>query len=663
MKKAIAVGVLLAIAGAVAASAAVTLKEETVDGKPAYRLENYRVSLVITPSRGGAVTSYKDRLGGDVELIPPGARNGLAMDHFQCQPWPGELLDAGYEGRIVKQAPDECAVAVTYRVPGRWEATEYPKLAGVLLEKTYTLRDRSPALEVKVKLTAPPKSSTLVDYWLQNVFFAGGQFDFDSDVSFRPSTRGVRAKSDRKNGFTGPEDFLRDFSDGWVALLDTKARSGLVVLSDYNDLRFLYVCGSSRTLEPMFEVAYLPAGASREYAVSIVPVAGLDNVVAATADYVAGYRMQSDNKGSGSVELAVVRSARDVRELAVDVSVLNVDVTGRVAKAGTAAFGPLGDAPQTGRVAFAGAGPDPLVVRGESKATPTAGGAATHRFEDYFNGAYQWGENLQTDMATPRYRGVRPPRELRLNRPADLRVSQPWEMRMWYIESLLDDCYGVTEAVRLTKGAEAKPGWDRAFVSSSIFGDKLSSFPYDYGDLLGYAYVVLGGVRQDGLGEIGVEMLCDYLKAGGGMVVLGGPMAYGKSQLAGSKLEEMWPVSVHKGDSDIVDIQGAPIEVADPSAVFLMDLDWSAKPAVRYLHDVDVKPWGKVVLTSGGKPFVVVGESGPRKARVICIMGAPMGTMEPGKTPFWEWRDWRYLMRQVFWWTQPYWDHHIFAMP
>jgi hypothetical protein len=40
-----------------------------------------------------------------------------------------------------------------------------------------------------------------------------------------------------------------------------------------------------------------------------------------------------------------------------------------------------------------------------------------------------------------------------------------------------------------------------------------------------------------------------------------------------------------------------------------------------------------------------------------------MGTVPAGQTPFWEWSDWRYLMRQIFWRTQAYYDYHIFGMP
>lgn len=81
-----------------------------------------------------------------------------------------------------------------------------------------------------------------------------------------------------------------------------------------------------------------------------------------------------------------------------------------------------------------------------------------------------------------------------------------------------------------------------------------------------------------------------------------------------------------------------------------MDIDVSAKPRVRYVHDVEVKPGAKVVLTVGGRPFLVIGEVGPMKARVACILGAPMGDVGEN-TPFWAWCDWPYLLRQILWWS------------
>ena len=47
----------------------VKLAEETIEGQTVYRLENERVSLLVNPAQGGNVTSFKDKKGGNVELV------------------------------------------------------------------------------------------------------------------------------------------------------------------------------------------------------------------------------------------------------------------------------------------------------------------------------------------------------------------------------------------------------------------------------------------------------------------------------------------------------------------------------------------------------------------------------------------------------------------
>ena len=101
---------------------------------------------------------------------------------------------------------------------------------------------------------------------------------------------------------------LRDITAGWMTLLDTQRKSGLAILSNYKELDCLFACGGNETLEPMYRVTGLPAGQSLEYVTYVVPVVGLDNVVSATPDYIAGYHMKTDGKGAGAIALSVIRS-------------------------------------------------------------------------------------------------------------------------------------------------------------------------------------------------------------------------------------------------------------------------------------------------------------------------------------------------------------------
>jgi uncharacterized membrane protein len=146
-------------------------------------------------------------------------------------------------------------------------------------------------------------------------------------------------------------------------------------------------------------------------------------------------------------------------------------------------------------------------------------------------------------------------------------------------------------------------------------------------------------------------MLCDYLHAGGSLIMLGGPMAYGGSRLRGTPLADLLPVTMAPTPFDLEKLPSAVVKPAGEGAPFLEDLDWSPAPRVLYVHQVEVKPWGQVVLEAAGRPFLVIGEVGPGKARVACFLGVPMGSFGPQETPFWEWTDWKYLLRQLYWWV------------
>ena len=626
------------------ARAAVSLTMETQAGSTCYRLDNGRVSLLIAPDQGGAVISYKDRLGGDVDLISHKSPRGLCLDHFQSQHWPGEMLSAKYEVTGQQADPQACSLSLRYVLTGKTGDGSGEDVKGVTLEKTYLLRADSPALECRIKITAPEKESRLLAYWQQHIFFPGGQYSATADKTFRPSARGVMVG----DGANQPaESFLSDYTAGWSALLDTTRKTGLVSLTDYNELNFLYDC-SNTTVEPMFRRTFLPAGKSVEYTTYVVPVVGLDNVVSATSDYIAGYTMKSDGKGAGAASFSVIRSVHAPASLTLQVSVKNV-LQPTLAAAGTVSFGPLSEQVQTKEVSFTGAGPDPLVLQVAAVVKDPAGAVVAGKFEDYFNGAYGYGRNITADMMTPVYKGERPQQKLTLLKPSPLKLKPAPSPQIWYAEGLMDDYYDLGPAAHILSLGKGG-GLDRVFLNSTQFGTLLSSFPWDYDKLLSYQLVILGGVRDDSLGNLGQAMLGDFVSAGGAVLMLGGPTAYGPSGLRGTPLADLLPVEINPKPFDLVKLPAGVVKPTPEGAPFLEDLDWSPAPAVRYVHKVAVKPWGKVVLEADGHPFLVVGETGPNKARVACLLGAPLGDFSPGQTPFWQWSDWKYLLRQLLWW-------------
>ncbi len=252
-------------------------------------------------------------------------------------------------------------------------------------------------------------------------------------------------------------------------------------------------------------------------------------------------------------------------------------------------------------------------------------------------------------MRTPLYAAPRKPQILSLAKPANMHARTSYEGKHLFIEGLLDDMYQVAGAVKLA-GYDQKTDVLYYRYNSSWYGE-LSDFPYDYDKLLGYDCIILGGVSASGLKPIGLEMLHDYLLAGGGMVVLGGYGAYGKSGLHGTALGNAFPVDFSGETMDLQAIGGKPVTSGPDTANFLAYSELGGAPRCWFLHPAVAKPGAKVLLRVDGKPLLVAGEYGPNHARIVCLLGAAMGDPQPGEMPFWQAPGWPLLLRNAIWWA------------
>jgi len=639
---------ILASAAFVAAAQPVKLAVEKLDGRDLIRLQNYRVALTINPARGGAVTSYSDKLA-PAELVLQKPNQGLCLDHFQEQNWPGEFLEVPYEYKILKQTPDEAQVMVWRTASGIWRGKlANKKLSGILLEKTYTLRADSPALTCTVRLTAPANEAKVFSYWMQHVFFAGGDYDPATDRTFRPSARGVRSSGKENNSFYGREEWLRDFTDAWMALVDTRKRTGLATMTGYDDVRVLYACGGNTTNEVMFNTTYLPGHKSRKYTVLMTPIVGMERVMYAGPRMIVGGAIHTDNKGTGRVDFRVARSAEAAKDVAFDVTIVGA-TDGKESRAGSVAFGTLSDRPQAKSLEFTKAPLDPIVVRVTAKGHTSEGEGFTASFEDFFAGAYKWADNIQTDMRTPVYAAERPPQKLILSKPAELRLRPAYQGRYLFMQGLLDEEYDVAAALHST-GYSQETDVIYYRYGGQWFGS-LTDFPYDYDELLNYGCIILGGVSKSGLKPVGVEMLHDYLLAGGGMIVLGSHGAYGRSKLKGTKLGDSFPVEFSGSAFDLQSTGAKRVTVVPGAAPFLKHLSLSDRATCYFIHRATPKPGAQVLMEADGKPFMVAGEYGPANARIVCVLGAPMGEPSGEQVPFWKEPQWYLILRNVIWWT------------
>ena len=144
-------------------------------------------------------------------------------------------------------------------------------------------------------------------------------------------------------------------------------------------------------------------------------------------------------------------------------------------------------------------------------------------------------------------------------------------------------------------------------------------------------------------------LVSEFVRQGGGLVLLGGVCGYGKSHVHQSPLlKDLLPVET----TGLWDLRKASPGgmVVKPAAGRFGALNWSQAPRVYYTHNVRLKPGAQVWLTgtalAGGKPFaaplLVARPFG--KGWVVAFLGTPLGDPGVGELPIWEWHDWGRLL-------------------
>ena len=201
-------------------------------------LENDLVRVVVTPSRGGTVSSYTLKRDG-VDLTatwsdrPVGQGFGLGVDRFLSQKPGAKVRDyetSAYAARVVARTPERVAVEVRGRSPNH---------VGKRVEfaKTYSLRAGSTALRMRTTVANIGQDSVLGAVWTCNHVRAGdprAPLDY-----FYPTPTGVL--TERYTPRRAPKNvFVKDAPAGWVAAIRRPRDFGLAATVDYAPLGVLY---------------------------------------------------------------------------------------------------------------------------------------------------------------------------------------------------------------------------------------------------------------------------------------------------------------------------------------------------------------------------------------------------------------------------------------
>jgi hypothetical protein len=593
------------------------------DGTQHVVMENNLIHLEIDPDHGARVADLQYKTWSATKIIHDMKEQGLLADHFWQETWPGQFWDAKYDVKIVQQGPDEVSVTFSHLTAD----PSIPQLLGILLEKTITLKENERKVDVAIRLTNTTSVGKYVGYWMQNVCWLGG--DLHGDRYFRPTKRGIsQDTSDNQSPVDG--GFIRDPQAGWMAAIDAKTQDGLVFFMDYNYLWFMYNCTPANTIEWQDDAVALPAGKSWDTAISVVPTSKLDAVSFASKHLLASVTFKED-PAKNQLEVAQNYVATDLALPSVEVQAeLETLLTHQKSPGASAQLSNLGLDPQsvTLDLPYDTKKREPAVIRLTWKGTTAGGEAFTEKTELWYPGTFI--SNTNPTDGSPLYSIPSAPREKVVIKPDKIERIVQAQPHVLFLQGLMAPSYHLEQAIqKVSPGAEIKNGYA---YNGGVFGWGIDFFPYDYSALMSYDLVVIGDVNTASLGETGIEMLKDYCRAGGNLLVLAGPCAYGDGGYQASGLQEILPVSsgaafdlraVEKGSAMTSTFPAGLLSASDAAAL---------RPA--YLNQVKAKPGAQVLLACGSWPMLTFGHYG--SGTICCVTAPPMGKNIFCDQPSWQ---------------------------
>ena len=181
------------------------------------------------------------------------------------------------------------------------------------------------------------------------------------------------------------------------------------------------------------------------------------------------------------------------------------------------------------------------------------------------------------------------------------------------------------EGVRWLKAALEANGWDVTYQPSHVAARE---FPHTAEELAQYDCVMLSDIGANTLLlhpdtfvrsrtlPNRLAAIRDYVTSGGGFVMIGGYLTFqgidAKAQYAGSAVEDVLPIIMHRHDDRVEAPQGvSPIVTAPHPVVSGLDGQW---PDLLGYNQIMPKTEATVVVGVGDDPLIVTGSFGKGRA-------------------------------------------------
>ena len=620
---------------------------EDDDGDQVIVMETDWISMRLMPAIGSTVVRFVFRPTQNEVLDITQPKNlksggGLLQDNVWEQDWRfQELRGKWYDYAITKRGPEEVQVVFETQLEGWLEsATSGLKsklLENLIIRRSVTLPQGTPYFLFDVEFSNPDTNAKLPLYWAHN---SSRISTATPDHVSRPSDLGINTIPLR-----GGTDYIYNFSHGWSSRISPERREGIVYLMDYDYLAFLYNCRTG-TCEWVYDNLLIPHDRPLRTRIYIIPTMGLDRVDHATEYFISQLKLIRE-KGGLRLQYKVVSSYQPVRKVTF-IPELEYDL---LAPRHTKATLPpielteLGIEPTTREVVFSGQSSDPLVARTTAFVELADGKQEKRVFEIFHVGDYSLGGNIQKDLKTPVLKLARPLQKPFIPTPNAALTVNRQDFNIFAVLGNHSRVLRLEEAMNTIAGAKLEVGYHPGYA---VDRTGLTDFPYDYDRLFNFRVVALNNSIFDTARLVGLSILCNYLKRGGGLVYGGGENVFGMTPFnSDHPINEFIPVRSHevkRGEARLnTPVKDHPI---------FHGVDLSALPYLFYTQQVtlrdDLPAEPRVLMNVGDQPFII--EYSPVEGqRTMLVLAVPFGVAaeHPGRTPLWQWHEWPKLYANI----------------
>ncbi len=219
-----------------------------------------------------------------------------------------------------------------------------------------------------------------------------------------------------------------------------------------------------------------------------------------------------------------------------------------------------------------------------------------------------------------------------LAKPAGLTRAKHDLTRVLMVRGLYNRLYHLDEAL----ASVPQLSMSTAYTSyGGQAGLVIKGFSWDWPELWNQDVIILNNVETKGLSYGQVLMLREWVKEGGGLLILGGLVTLGQDNNMARGWPEFLPI-----------ILGGPWEIRKCEPPVRLE----GGSLVLYRHVVKAKPRTTTLLKGAGGEPLLVGR-GYGKGRVAVFTGTVLGEVPTGGTAFWETKEWQETVRKAVAWV------------